>query len=94
MKNLVKKGAHLGNDGSRNSALRVVKAGLEKAEGYMERKNLERCRFIVEHWDDEGGETKRLANDWTNMRTIDESHVNSSWEVAGTLRRLKEEMKL
>ena len=93
VKSLVKKGAHLGSDGSRASALRVVKAGLEKARGYMERKNLERCAVIVEHWDDEGSETKRLVNDWTNMRTIDESHVNSSWEVAGTLRRLKEGAK-
>ena len=93
VKSLVKKEAHLGNDGSRSSALRVVKAGLEKAEGYMARKNLERCKFIVEHWDDLGGETKRLANDWTNMRTIDESHVNSSWEVAGTLKRVREGVK-
>lgn len=93
VKSLVKKGAHLERDGSRVSALRVVKAGLDKARGYTERKNLERCAVIVEHWDDEGGETKRLANDWTNMRTIDESHVNSSWEVAGTLKRLKEGVK-
>lgn len=56
---------------------------MEKAEGYMERKNLERCAFIVEHWDDEGRQTRKLADDWTNMRTLDESHVNSSWEVAG-----------
>lgn len=83
VKNLVKKGAHLGSDGSRTSALRVVQMELEKAEGYMERKNLERCAFIVEHWDDEGRQTRKLADDWTNMRTLDESHVNSSWEVAG-----------
>lgn len=83
VKSLVKIGAHLGADGSRESALRVVRAGLETAEGYMERKNLERCAFIVEHWDDEGTQARRLADDWTNMRTIDESHVNSSWETAG-----------
>lgn len=83
VKSLVKSGAHLGADGSRASALRVVRAGLEKAEEYMERKNLERCAFIIEHWDDEGGQARKLADDWTNMRTIDESHVNSNWETAG-----------
>lgn len=90
VKSLVKKGAHLGSDGSRASALRTIQAGLEKAEGYMERKNLERCAFIIEHWDDEGRQARRLADDWTNMRTIDESHVNSSWEVAGILKRWRE----
>ena len=83
VKNLVKRGAHWGRDGGRASAVRVARTGLEGAEGYMQRKNLERCVFIIEHWDDEGREARKLADDWTNMRTIDESHINSSWEVAG-----------
>lgn len=87
VKSLVKKGAHLGPDGSRASALHIVQTELGKAEGYIERKNLERCAFIIEHWDDEGSQARKLADDWTNMKTIDESHINSSWEIAGTLRR-------
>ena len=83
VKSLVKRGAHLGPDGSYASALRMTRAGLENVEGYMERKNLERCAFIIEHWDDKGNQARKLANDWTNIRTIDESHVNSNWEVTG-----------
>lgn len=93
VKSLVKKGAHLGHDGSRASAVHLVQARLQKAEEYMERKNLERCACIIEHWDGEGGQTRRLAHDWTNMRTIDESHINSSWEVAGSLKRWREPVK-
>ena len=47
----------------------------------MQRKNLERCTFIIENWDDKQKQTRRYADDWTNMRTIDESHVASSWEM-------------
>ena len=88
VKSLVKRGAHLGSEGSRASALRVVRTELEKAEGYMARKNLERCAFILERWDDEGRRARRLADDWTNIRTIDESHINSSWEVGSVHRQL------
>ena len=87
VKSLVKLGAHLGSDGSQASALRVIRTELEKAEGYMKRKNLERCAFILEHWDDEGRRARRLADDWTNIRTIDESHIKSSWEFVGVHRQ-------
>lgn len=78
VKNLVKKGAHLAR-GGRASGL--AQAQLSTATGYMQRKNLERCVFIIENWDDKHKHTRRLADDWTNMRTIDESHVASSWDI-------------
>ncbi|KAI4259535.1 MAG: hypothetical protein LQ352_000722 [Teloschistes flavicans] len=78
VKNLVKNGAHL-EAGKR--AVELAKANLAKATERMERINLERCIFIIENWDDEDKQTRRLADDWTNMRTIDDSHVNSSWEI-------------
>lgn len=78
VKNLVKRGAHLGG-GSRASGW--AQAELSTTTGYMQRKDLERCTFIIENWDDKHKHTRRLADDWTNMRTIDESHVASSWEI-------------
>ncbi|CAF9913320.1 MAG: hypothetical protein ALECFALPRED_008750 [Alectoria fallacina] len=78
VKNLVKKGAHLAG-GSR--AAGWAQAKLSTTTEYMQRKNLERCTFIIENWDDKQKHTRRLADDWTNMRTIDESHVASSWDI-------------
>lgn len=78
VKNLVKKGAHLAK-GSRASGL--AQAKLSATTEYMQRKNLERCVFIIENWDDKHKHTRRLADDWTNMRTIDESNVASSWDI-------------
>ncbi|KAL8691931.1 MAG: hypothetical protein Q9218_002939 [Villophora microphyllina] len=78
VKNLVKNGAHL-EAGKR--AVEFAKANLAKATERMERINLERCIFIIENWDDEDKQTRKLADDWTNMRTIDDSNVNSSWEI-------------
>lgn len=78
VKNLVKKGAHLAG-GSRASGW--AQAQLSATTEYMQRKNLERCTFIIENWDDKHKHTRRLADDWTNMRTIDESHVASSWDI-------------
>lgn len=78
VKNLVKNGAHL-EAGKR--AVELAKASLATATERMARKNLERCIFIIENWDDEEKQTRKLADDWTNMRTIDDSHVNSSWEI-------------
>ncbi|KAL8835009.1 MAG: hypothetical protein Q9176_007152 [Flavoplaca citrina] len=78
VKNLVKNGAHL-EAGRR--AIEYARAGLAVATERMEKKNLERCIFIIENWDDEEKQTRKLADDWTNMRTIDDSHVNSSWEI-------------
>lgn len=78
VKNLVKNGAHLG---SGKRAVQLAKASLAKATERMAKKNLERCIFIIENWDDDEKQAKKLADDWTNMRTIDDSHVNSSWEI-------------
>lgn len=78
VKNLVKNGAHL-EAGKR--AVELAKASLATATERMARKNLERCIFIIENWDDETKQARKLADDWTNMRTIDDSHVNSSWEI-------------
>ena len=82
VKNLVKKGAHL-TEGSRDSAVKTVRAKLSQTTDFMQRKNLERCAFIIESWDDESKGTRKLADDWTNMKTIDESRINSNWETAG-----------
>ena len=78
VKNLVKKGAHLAG-GSRASGW--SQSQLSTTTEYMQRKNLERCTFIIENWDDKEKNTRKLADDWTNMRTIDESHVASSWDI-------------
>ena len=78
VKNLVKKGAHLAG-GSRASGW--AQAKLSTTTDSMQKKNLERCTFIIENWDDKHKHTRRLADDWTNMRTIDESHIASSWDI-------------
>lgn len=78
VKNLVKNGAH---KVSGKRAVAIARAELAKTEEYIQRKNLERCIFIIENWDRDQPGTSELANDWTNMRTIDESHVKSSWEL-------------
>ena len=74
VKNLVKHGAHL-TSGKR--AVELARARLATVTEYLLKLNLERCIFIIENWN---ANTAKLADDWTNMRTIDESHVNSSWE--------------
>ncbi|MCJ1276535.1 hypothetical protein MMC21_004341 [Puttea exsequens] len=79
VKNLVKKGAHKA-PADRASALVIAKAELEATNDWLRKKNLERCMYIIENWD-ESKTTRQLADDWTNMRTIDESHVKSSWEI-------------
>lgn len=78
VKNLVKKGARL-PDPTRMSGW--SQAILSTTDDYMIRTNLERCIFIIENWDDESKPTRKVADDWTNMRTIDENHVKSSWEI-------------
>ena len=78
VKNLVKRGAHMAG-GSRASGW--SQSQVSSTTEYMQRKNLERCTFIIENWDDKHKNTRRLADDWTNMRTIDESHVASSWDI-------------
>ena len=74
VKNLIKNGAHLA---SGKRAVELARANLATATEYLPRKNLERCIFIIENWN---ADTAKLADDWTNVRTIDESHVKSSWE--------------
>ncbi|KAL8796268.1 MAG: hypothetical protein Q9195_001383 [Heterodermia aff. obscurata] len=92
VKNLVKKGAHRGG-GNMGRAVECARKALERieagegkegkgeAEAGMERKNLERCIFVIEKWDGDTAGVRRRADDWTNMRTIDESHVQLSWEM-------------
>ncbi|KAL9129225.1 MAG: hypothetical protein Q9217_002266 [Psora testacea] len=78
VKTLVKKGASP-PDSKRISGW--AQAKLSTTDDYLEKKNLERCIYIIENWHRDKRETQRLADDWTNLRTIDESHVNSSWEI-------------
>ncbi|KAI9796491.1 MAG: hypothetical protein M1833_006159 [Piccolia ochrophora] len=78
VKNLTKNGAHRA---AGKRAVEFARERLASTTDYLERKNLERCVFIIENWDDESKNTRKLADDWTNMRTIDDSHVRSSWEL-------------
>ena len=84
VKNLVMRGAHRPLE-NKTSALAWANSKLStmtKTTDFLQRKNLERCAFIIERWDDDDGEkVRKLADDWTNMRTIDEERVNSSWEI-------------
>ena len=82
VKILVKKGAHLKGDGQR--AVEYAKRALNSLDGKvstMTKKNLERCIFILERWDEDTENVKKIADDWTNIRTIDESHIDLSWEL-------------
>lgn len=82
VKNLVKKGAHANGDGQR--AIECAKEALDRIHAIgesMEKKNLERCIFILGRWDEDVLNVRKMADDWTNMRTIDESHVQLSWEM-------------
>ncbi|KAL8727441.1 MAG: hypothetical protein Q9166_006029 [cf. Caloplaca sp. 2 TL-2023] len=60
VKNLVKNGAHL-ESGKR--AVEYAQTSLVVATERMEKKNLERCIFIIENWDDEEKQTRKLADD-------------------------------
>ena len=78
VKSLVKRGAL---PASASSALTLVEARMPDAAEFMVKKNLERCKYIIEEWPKDEEKTRKIAEDWTNMKTIDESKVNSSWEV-------------
>ena len=90
VKNLVKKGAHIL---AGNVAIAAAKRSISRLEQIpgsdqatddvtaLKKKSLERCVVILERWDTDPERTRALADDWTNMRTIDESHVKSSWEI-------------
>ena len=80
VKNLVMRGAHRPLE-NRTSALAWANSKLSTTTDFLQRKNLERCAFIIQNWDDDRENVRKLADDWTNMRTIDEEHVNSSWEI-------------
>ena len=79
VKYLVKRGAHHSLE-NRASVLAVINSQRSETTCSLRRKNLERCAFIVENWDSDMMRARELAEDWTNMRTIDESFVKSSWE--------------
>ena len=87
VKNLVKKGSHHEGDGE--EAVKQARAALKRLDAInpatkgndMERKNLERSIFIIENWDADVKNVRRRADDWTNMRTMDESNVPLSWEM-------------
>ena len=76
VRHLVKKGA---TSPDKERILRWSQANSPKAD-YMQRKNLERCIYIIENYQKDPEGTMRLAGDWTNLKTIDESKVESSWE--------------
>ena len=78
---LITKGAQLRPYGGRAFGFRVAQTELEKAEGYMGGKNLERCAFIIGNWDDEGIQAGKVTNDWTKMKATDESRIDSRWET-------------
>lgn len=79
VKYLVKRGAHHSLE-NRASVLAVINSKRSETTCFLRRKNLERCAFIVENWDSDTRRARELAEDWTNIRTIDESFVKSSWE--------------
>lgn len=75
---LVKRGAHLA-DGSR--AIELAHANLYTADDAIQKKNLERCAFVIGNWDNDEKQTRVLADTWTSMRTMGESRICSSWEI-------------
>ena len=79
VKYLVKRGAHHSPE-NRASVLAMIDSKRSETTCCLRRRNLERCAFIVENWDRDPMRARERADDWTNMRTIDESFVKSSWE--------------
>lgn len=86
VRHLVKKGAHRSLE-SRVSALAWTNSKLSQTTDFLRRKNFDSCAFVKQNWDDDTHNVRRLADDWTNMRTIDEEHVNSSWEIVTNTRK-------
>ena len=76
---LAKKGATLP---STNWVSALNRVHVQANEDYLKNKNFERCVYIVENWEKDREKTNGLAADWTNLKTIDESMVASSWEPA------------
>ena len=77
VKALVKKGAQL-PDAKRISGW--AQAKLSATDDFMQKKNMERCAYIIKNWHKDPKTTQKVADDWTNLKTIDESKVESSWE--------------
>ena len=57
-----------------------TRAHVQASEDYLKHKNFERCVYIVENWEKDREKISALVADWTNLKTIDESVVASSWE--------------
>ena len=78
VKALVKKDAHLR---SRETALNLAREKLDSSQGFLTRKHLERCIFIIGNWEKDPKGTEKMADGWTKLRTLDESNIRSSWEI-------------
>lgn len=85
VKALVKKDAHRA---SGESAANLARLALSRSQGFMLQKNLERCIYIISGWDKNPQKTEKIADDWTRLRTLDESNFHSSFEFVGWERRV------
>lgn len=77
VRHLVKKGAKLPPP---TTMLELSRTLTDDTLGYVDRKNLERCLYIMKNYKVDPEKTMQLAADWTNLKTIDESKISSSWE--------------
>ena len=77
VRHLVKKDATLP---SKEQLSELRSALSAESEDYIHKKNLERCIYIIESYGSDPEKTMQMAADWTNLKTIDESKVESSWE--------------
>ena len=80
VKALCKKDAHVVSGQSASGLARKTLEGVEQSD-FLTKKNLARCLFVTENWGKDAKGTEKVADGWTKLRTIDESHVRSSWEV-------------
>ena len=78
VKALVKKDAHLR---SGKTALDLARERLKSSQGFLMRKRLERCVFIIENWKKDRKGTEKMADGGTKLQTLDESNIRSSWEI-------------
>lgn len=79
-KALCKKDAHVASGESASGLARKSLESVEESD-FLAKKNLERCLYVIENWGKDPKGTEKVADGWTKLRTIDESHVRSSWEV-------------
>ena len=85
VKALVKKDAHRA---SGESAANLARLALSRSQGFMLQKNLERCIYIINEWDKNPQKTEKIADDWTRLRTLDESNFHSSFEFVAWERKV------